>query len=305
MPHAAIVAVLFTAWFSASPGINAATEARAHHSGTRAAQPSGQTRHVRFSLVVPEHPVTAGESITVALRFDIDEGWHMYWNGRNDSGLAPTVNWTLPEGWAVKQTRWPAPVRYTSDILLDHVYHDRVVLLATVSVPADMANPGGHRIKADTRWMVCQEACVIERGSAEASIAVSSPHERPRRDKPLPEHPLIHAAEKAMPRPVSEAGVLGHEITPIKEPPGATEGPRALGFRVTGAVKLEFYPDRDCAELADLLGEGSVASDTISLTLARQPSSDTQGTNMPAPRLKGVLAIWPVGEFSPVYYLIE
>ncbi|HRJ49602.1 MAG TPA: protein-disulfide reductase DsbD family protein, partial [Phycisphaerales bacterium] len=232
-------------------------------------------------------------------------GWHMYWNGRNDSGLAPTVTWTLPEGWAVKQTRWPAPVRYTSDILLDHVYHDRVVLLATVSIPAEMANPGVHRIKADARWMVCQEACVIERGSAEASIMVESEHERTLRDKPPPEHPLLLAAEEAMPRPVSEAGNRGHEITPKTDPQGATQSPRALGFRVAGAVKLEFYPDRDCAELADLIGEGSVASDTITLTLSRQPSSDTQGTVAPAPRLKGVLAIWPVGEVSPVYYQVE
>lgn len=307
MPTAIMLAILVAGTAPGVHGSNQAPRVREHPLVLAGPHPEEPAPKVRFTLAASTHPARPGESVTIGLCFDIDDQWHMYWNGRNDSGLPPTVAWRLPDGWSVTRTQWPAPVRYTSDILLDHVYFDRVVLLATISIPDTDTTPGSRIIRADARWMVCQEACILERGSAEATISLVGPGDRPPpQGHPVPAiHPLIHSAEKDMPRPRARAKDDGHAITELTEPEGATVRPLRLGFRVEKARKLEFYPDRDCADLNDLHGEGSADSDTLILTLSERPPAEAGGTDRLPPRLIGVLAVWPIGDAPPVYYQVD
>jgi thiol:disulfide interchange protein DsbD len=47
----------------------------------------------------------AGE---LALRFRMEEGWHIYWRNPGDSGLPPDIKLTLPAGVTAGEPRWPA-----------------------------------------------------------------------------------------------------------------------------------------------------------------------------------------------------
>ena len=41
-------------------------------------------------------------------------GWHVYWNGRNDTGTPVRITLTVPEGFAAGDVLWPAPVRHVA-----------------------------------------------------------------------------------------------------------------------------------------------------------------------------------------------
>ncbi|MCK6476917.1 MAG: hypothetical protein L6Q35_08815 [Phycisphaerales bacterium] len=256
------------------------------------ASPEGPQQRARISLVSEYASVAPGSTFSLGVRFDIDDQWHIYWNGVNDSGQPPKITWTLPPGWTASEFRWPAPTRHAVDIVLDHIYEDGVTLLTTITVPKDYTGPAD--IKADGTWMICKDVCLIQRGSAELSLTCSAtPVASP--DGAA----IIRDAQSRVPKPLADDPDARKLIQPITEPGGKAADTIRKGFVVPGATRLEFYPADACPALADLLAEGSVKADRILLTLA-EPAETVK--NRP---LIGVLAVW-FGNFpQPAYYQVE
>ena len=69
------------------------------------------TGHLQAQLVTQTAGVAPGGVAYVAIRQSIAKGWHTYWRNPGDSGEATSAKWTLPKGWSVGDTVWPAPVR--------------------------------------------------------------------------------------------------------------------------------------------------------------------------------------------------
>src|SRR3954471_8284361 len=115
---------------------------------------------VRLSLVSERTALVPGETNWLGVQFDIQDGWHLYWNGQNDAGSPPEVTIELPAGYTKGDLLWPAPKRHISDgPILDHIYEKRVVLLLPVKAPAD-ATPGTPvTLKVSATWIVCKSAC--------------------------------------------------------------------------------------------------------------------------------------------------
>jgi len=73
---------------------------------------SGATRvscRVRARLVADCPRVSPGETLDLALVFDISPGWHTDWSNPGDSGEALRLAWTLPQGVSAGPIRWPLP----------------------------------------------------------------------------------------------------------------------------------------------------------------------------------------------------
>ena len=58
----------------------------------------GKTDHVTARLVADRTPIAPGETVDLALIFEIQPGWHTYWRNPGDSGDPPRLAWTLPAG---------------------------------------------------------------------------------------------------------------------------------------------------------------------------------------------------------------
>src|SRR5262245_15955955 len=81
--------------------------------------------HAKVSLVSEKRTVTRGSNFLLAVRFDLEPGWHIYWKGQNDTGYPPSVTLDLPEGFRTGEILWPVPKRLVSPgNILDHVYND-------------------------------------------------------------------------------------------------------------------------------------------------------------------------------------
>ncbi len=191
---------------------------------------------VRAQLVADVASYTPGRPITLGLVLDIEPLWHVYWINPGDSGQAPELSVSLPDGWTSGNLLFPTPISFTQPgDLIGYGYESRVVLLKTITPPASASGP--VTIKADASWLVCSDICIP--GGAALSITL------PQSQEPAPSHDVatINSAKAAMPvvmgasTPVNTA-----QTTHVREGDWIRVTTRA-GLADAGRVKaVEFFP---------------------------------------------------------------
>jgi thiol:disulfide interchange protein DsbD len=125
-----------------------------------AASNQARTPHVTLTMTSETVAYQPGEPLWVGLRFDLIPHWHVYWRNPGDSGEAPRVDWSLPQGWQAGDIRWPIPERIPVGHLVNYGYEDSVTLLVELipsSADSDTADIG-----AAVDWLVCREECIPE-----------------------------------------------------------------------------------------------------------------------------------------------
>ncbi len=212
---------------------------------------------VKFSLLASTAFARPGETVKLGLRFVMQPNWHIYWNGTNDTGEPPKWKVSLPEGWTADDTAkegrwWPVPTAYagTAD-LRDHVYFDEVVLLQPMTIAAD-AKPGEYSVKIDANWLVCEDACIPEKGSSAFKIVVVG------HDEKLPELSMKQQqAQQESSRLIQQwSAKVSSELKPQDIGAGKKvevlrrEGAKGERFVVQGSgVTIGFLPSVRCLPL--------------------------------------------------------
>lgn len=221
-----------------------------------AAQDDDDHPPARPRLISEYNALTPGKTNTIALTFDIDEGWHTYWPGQNDTGLPISFTLTLPDGLAAGEPRWPAPHRHISEGgILDHVYEKGE---STVLIPLHIASDAraGERvtIKADAEWLVCREACIPGWGTVKLTLPVLAAGETP---EPSPDRGRIMSARRRLPVPL-----------PKKPRDVSVRWDRGvLEIRSLGPVKaITFSPSEKSRPIRDLLKSGESRKGVLRLT---------------------------------------
>lgn len=121
--------------------------------------------------------IRPGEPFWVGIELKMDEGWHTYWKNPGDSGLAASVQWTLPEGFEAGAIQWPYPERFEEAELTTYGYHGEVLLLVKITPPAALPEGGTQHLKARVRWLSCEKICIP--GQAELALAFLVKNEPP------------------------------------------------------------------------------------------------------------------------------
>jgi thiol:disulfide interchange protein DsbD len=247
--------------------------------------------------LIADRPAAApGESLLVGVSFDIQPGWHLYWNGTNDTGYPIQVRPELPAGWSAGRLLWPAPERHVSPgNILDHVYTGRVTLL--LPLRAGPAEADSVILKARLEWLACREVCLP--GSAEVALtlpvragAQASLHggEPPRAGNPAPADPDARArfeeTRERLPLPLSAS------LTPVE----ARREDGAVVIVVPGAERLVFFPGVDCARLADPIRDAAADGDRLRLVPAPEAGA--------SPAVNGVLEVRRPGA-GPAFYTLS
>ncbi|RAI03112.1 thiol:disulfide interchange protein [Acuticoccus sediminis] len=115
--------------------------------------------HARFLL---RNTVTApGDTVDIAIRHQLDEGWHTYWTNPGDSGGPPVVDWDLGGGTA-GPLRFPTPERIPYPPLMNYGYSGDFTLLTSLTVPADWPVGAPWPVSARVDWLVCEKICIPE-----------------------------------------------------------------------------------------------------------------------------------------------
>jgi thiol:disulfide interchange protein DsbD len=259
--------------------------AAAQQSPTPAAGPSsspGPGKHVATELVAERQGIAPGGTIHVALRQQIQKGWHTYWRNSGDSGEFTRIKWTLPDGWQAGDVIWPAPMRIPVGPLMNYGYEGEVLLPMTMTAPAAAKVGDKVALKAAVSLLVCADICVPQDDVLTLILPVVA--------GTAPEDPkwgdAVEAAVAAAPKPAGLAAVF--------QPKGAGAG-ETVTLAVTGAA----LKGADKAGAYFFPFEGTVIDhakpqviergpDGLTLTLA--PGYAFQGGKPPS-TLAGVLAV--------------
>lgn len=159
--------------------------------------PPAQSRpesHARLSLLSEQSVFDPGKPISAAVRFQLDPGWHIYWQNPGDSGTPPKIGWILPPGFTAGAVKWPRPMRLCSGSVIDYGYQNDVLLMASVKTPASAS--GAAMIGADVRYVVCREICIPGKAELTLSIPASADHEAHFSDS----HALFEMTRKELPK---------------------------------------------------------------------------------------------------------
>ncbi len=224
----------------------------------------GQTL-VEAELLADVSAVVPGQPFQVGLRLQMAPGWHTYWKYAGDAGLPTRIDWSLPEGFEASDIVWPLPlgILEAGDIQV-YAYKDEVLLLTTITPPADLSVNGDPiNLAAAASWLVCEEICIP--GSAQLGLSL----------------PVAAASEPAN----TEIFETFTARVPSSEPPSwplewRREGGNWVGVANpgTGIKKLDFFP---------LPAEGQLAGHPVVA-----PEGDTFRITISADGpLAGVLAV--------------
>ena len=129
------------------------------------------------------------------LRFEIAPHWHIYWRNPGDSGLAIRTQWSLPDDFAIIDTKWPIPDKIYEGPLANYGYEAEATLLQALHVPQDLPDgPLSIPLKVDV--LVCKDICIPE--SASLTLRLNDP------EHGQPDHgTALQAAREKLPLPVA------------------------------------------------------------------------------------------------------
>jgi thiol:disulfide interchange protein DsbD len=177
--------------------------------GGRAQVREGKTI-VKPRLVAGTKAVQPGKPFTVGVYFQIEKGWHLYWENAGDGGLPIRVNWKLPNGFKVSPLRWPAPIRFDeAGGLTTYGYTNETMLLARVTPPSSVKG-GTVSLAADVSWLVCEALCLPGDAKVDLKLPVGPL-------APSPDTALIVRFEQQLPRPLAAGPLRLKSATATKQ----------------------------------------------------------------------------------------
>jgi DsbC/DsbD-like thiol-disulfide interchange protein len=186
---------------------------------------------VKLALVADTTHVRAGKQLTVAARFDIAPGWHIYWENPGEAGLATEAQFSAPTGYEVGPPRYPGPVRFQTpgENAASYGYSGQAMLSSTVAPPKRVADQPA-RFSVQASWLACREVCI--RGQARATLEVPAAARGQAARAANKELFERHRAE--LPRPAAELRATSRWQRDDK-------GARLL-LGIRGADRVEYFP---------------------------------------------------------------
>lgn len=234
--------------------------------------PEPEPPHASARAVCATTALVPGRINEIGIHLTLERGWHVYWDGFNDSGFPLTAEWTLPPGFTAGPIRWPTPTRHVSaGGILDHVYEGEVTLIVPLDVPAQGSPAATVGLTADLAWLACKDRCVRETQTLALSLPVAAAGAAP---PPSADARLFDQARSRLPRAL-----------PSDQPPATFHWSKdAVEIRVPGAAELVFYPGNQCTRLADPIRDGQVKNARMGLAFSPLPDA-------PPLRLQGILEV--------------
>ncbi|GBR55975.1 cytochrome c biogenesis thiol:disulfide interchange protein DsbD [Acetobacter senegalensis DSM 18889] len=237
------------------------------HPSVAAESPQVKTGHSIASLITASDTVDAHSRLHIALRLQLQNGWHTYWQNPGDAGDPPAI--TIKADGALQgstQTiQWPVPQRIPDSSLMSYAYTGDVIL--PLELPLQSADQKSDKVNitAHANWLVCEHVCVPEEADLALTLGKGTP--APSAQTPLFEQTLQHMA---VPSPYmatfSSNGILqltGKDLSPtsvsdawfMPEQQGKiAEAAAQKPIIRNGSVTLHLKPTTDFSALPSLSG---------------------------------------------------
>ncbi len=234
------------------------------------------TLHAEPRLIAEQMAAKPGQTVWIAIDFAIEEGWHTYWPGTNDTGFSLRAEVEVSPQAEAGELVWPAPHRHaTEDGILDHIFEEHMTVLLPVTISEDARLGETATVRLSMRWLVCKSACIMESADRTIHIPITDAISRPSRETVE----VFARARSRVPEPLTDED----HITITQEGPFLT-------ITRNAAERLAFYPSEDSQSPRNLLHEGEAEGQ--SLTIEFRESEEP---------ILGVLEVWTSPDESSLH----
>lgn len=236
--------------------------------------PADEEYHARPRLISEDTALVPGQTQWIGVLFEIEDGWHTYWPGINDSGFPASIEITPTVHAKIGEIVWPTPHRHPYEGgLLDHVFEHQALLMIPITIdPGVTAERVTLNVKSD--WLVCDEECIPEYATLSLELPIAHAGSMLSRSA---DAALFDQARKAQPLP-----------WPASDSPQAIHQSwthNTLAFHAGWAKKMAFYPSTSSRSPVDLLAQGAAQGPMLSIEFKPDDENHTPVT--------GLLEVWP------------
>ena len=130
--------------------------------------------HVKADLIPESKAIAPGQPFWVALRMDVEKGWHIYWKNPGDSGEPVKVKWTLPDGFQAGELRFPYPQLIVVPPVYTYGHEGTVVFLIKMTPPATLKAGQTVSLAAKVKWLQCQVECIPGQANLTLKLPVTA-----------------------------------------------------------------------------------------------------------------------------------
>ncbi len=110
----------------------------------------------------------ANGQTAAVVRFEIANGWHMYWENPGESGAPPLAQLRAKDGWTLSEPIFPRPSILKTVDDTEFIYDTSWEWLLPIQGPAGVTAPA---CSLDLSWMTCKDHCEIGRAHLEFAAA--------------------------------------------------------------------------------------------------------------------------------------
>lgn len=137
------------------------------------ARTEAKGQHYTVSLVAKQTMAQPGSALTYALVLQPDKGWHIYWSNPGQTGYAPGLSWTLPNGFKAGEVRHPAPEKLVLGGYSSNVHAGETILLQDIALAKTVQSGTFHSLRLALDLLVCSDtSCVPDPLTLDTSIGV-------------------------------------------------------------------------------------------------------------------------------------
>ncbi|NBB81611.1 MAG: thiol:disulfide interchange protein [Verrucomicrobia bacterium] len=137
-----------------------------------------QADYTTVELIAEEAAIVPGQSFDVAIRFEMDPHWHIYWKNPGASGLPLEITWDLPEGIEAGEIEWPAPERIPLEGLVNYGYEGVATFVVPMKASESLQVGEKLSLRAELFWLICKEVCLPGEAVVELPRSVTAKTER-------------------------------------------------------------------------------------------------------------------------------
>ncbi|MCU4677622.1 protein-disulfide reductase DsbD family protein [Catenovulum sp. 2E275] len=118
--------------------------------------------HIQVALISEYQDLNPDQQNWIGILLEPETHWHTYWQNPGDSGEAPQMSWTLPDGVNAGEIKWPLPQKINVAHLVNYGYDGQNLLMLPLNFdnPKQYKNGDTLHVSVDLSWLVCQEDCI-------------------------------------------------------------------------------------------------------------------------------------------------
>ena len=172
---------------------------------------------VQVSALCDESAIVPGEESTLAVRFQIHPGWHIYWKKAGDTGAPTELSISAPAGVVPGKVKWPRPKVFRSDGDASFGYSEETMLFVPFTVPKEFKGDT-ISITINAAWLVCKRSCLFGQRQWTVELPIAKPGEVITRQRDLPNSNTAQYM-KMLPKPISQELGVRAQVVPGKNGP--------------------------------------------------------------------------------------